>query len=188
VTLARVRLAEGALADAQDLLDRAEPRCPRHEVVRDLLRARAAGSHPLALERAARAMALATRVGLVQTVASEGADVLELLEVHAVMAPEVWLDRVRRAASPHATASVVDPSPPGEHLTEREIGVLRMLPSRLTLPEIADELYISVNTLKFHLRVIYRKLGVGSRLEAADIARHLHSDSRARVGGSAQRG
>ena len=28
-----------------------------------------------------------------------------------------------------------------------------------------------MNTLKFHLRVIYRKLGVGSRVEAADVAR-----------------
>ncbi|WP_421741606.1 LuxR C-terminal-related transcriptional regulator [Cellulomonas sp.] len=183
VGLARVRLAQGGRADAEALLDRVAPRCPRHEVVRDLLRARAAESHPLALEWAARAISLATGVGLVQTVASEGTEILELLEVQAVEAPRVWLDRVRRAASPHATTSVVDPSPPGEHLTEREIGVLRMLPSRLTLPEIADELYISVNTLKFHLRVIYRKLGVGSRLEAAEVARHLHSESRARVSG-----
>lgn len=180
VGLARVRLAEGDGAGAEALLEKALPRCPRHEVVRELLRARAAGSRSLALERAANAIALSTDVGLVQTVAAEGADVLELLEVQAVMAPATWLDRVRRAASPHAATSVADPSPPGEHLTERELGVLRILPSRLTLPEIADDLYISVNTLKFHLRVIYRKLGVGSRFEAADIARHLHSESRVR--------
>jgi LuxR family maltose regulon positive regulatory protein len=58
-----------------------------------------------------------------------------------------------------------------EPLTNRERDVLRFLPSRLTLGEIADELYISVNTLKFHLKVIYRKLGVKSRAEAAEIAR-----------------
>ena len=50
-----------------------------------------------------------------------------------------------------------------------------MLPSRLTLREIAGELFISVNTLKFHLRVIYRKLGVGSRTEAAEVARRRTS-------------
>ncbi len=60
-----------------------------------------------------------------------------------------------------------------ESLTERERDVLRLLPSRLTLGEIAKELYVSVNTLKFHLRVIYRKLEVNSRDEAADIARRL---------------
>jgi LuxR family maltose regulon positive regulatory protein len=60
-------------------------------------------------------------------------------------------------------------------LTERERDVLRFLPSRLTVREIADELYISVNTLKFHLRVIYRKLGVNSRAEAAEVARKMVS-------------
>ena len=68
-----------------------------------------------------------------------------------------------------------DPSQPGDHLTERELEVLRMLPSRLTLREIAGELFISVNTLKFHLRVIYRKLDVGSRAEAAEVARRRAS-------------
>ena len=43
------------------------------------------------------------------------------------------------------------------------------LPSRLTLNEIAKELYVSVNTLKFHLRVISRKLNVKSRDEAAAV-------------------
>ena len=51
--------------------------------------------------------------------------------------------------------------------------MLRLLPSRLTLNEIAKELYVSVNTLKFHLRVIYRKLNVKSRDEAAAVARSL---------------
>jgi LuxR family maltose regulon positive regulatory protein len=60
-----------------------------------------------------------------------------------------------------------------EPLTERELDVLRFLPSRLTIREIAAELYVSVNTLKFHLRMIYRKLGVGSRAEAAEYARRL---------------
>jgi LuxR family maltose regulon positive regulatory protein len=39
--------------------------------------------------------------------------------------------------------------------------------------EIAAELYVSPNTLKFHLKTIYRKLGVGSRAEAADVARRM---------------
>jgi len=58
-----------------------------------------------------------------------------------------------------------------EPLTDREVAVLRLLPSRLTIREIADELYVSMNTVKFHLRVIYRKLGVNSRAEAAELAR-----------------
>jgi LuxR family maltose regulon positive regulatory protein len=48
-----------------------------------------------------------------------------------------------------------------------------LLPSRLTLREISGELFVSQNTLKFHLRVIYRKLGVNSRAEAVETARAL---------------
>ena len=64
-----------------------------------------------------------------------------------------------------------------EPLTERERDVLRFLPSRLTLGEIASELYISLNTLKFHLKVIYRKLEVSSRAEAAEVARRMTSST-----------
>ncbi len=60
-----------------------------------------------------------------------------------------------------------------EPLTERELDVVRFLPSRLTVREIAGELYISQNTLKFHLKVIYRKLGVSSRAEASEVARRM---------------
>ena len=175
VGLAKVRLFEGRVADAAEALEGLSPRSPRHEVVYGLLRARAAPSHQESTDSAARAIELASSCGLVQTVASEGTEVLALLELHAWMAPEPWLDRVRRAASPHAAGGFTDPSHPGDHLTERELDVLRMLPSRLTLREIAAELFISVNTLKFHLRVIYRKLGVSSRADATEVARRRTS-------------
>ncbi|MGA7758572.1 MAG: LuxR C-terminal-related transcriptional regulator [Ilumatobacteraceae bacterium] len=50
-----------------------------------------------------------------------------------------------------------------EHLTDRELAILQYLASRLDNSELAAELYISVNTLKTHLRSIYRKLGVPNR-------------------------
>ena len=57
-----------------------------------------------------------------------------------------------------------------------------MLPSRLALREIADELFIALNTLKFHLKLVYRKLGVSSRAEAAEVARGLASPGRRPAG------
>ena len=51
-------------------------------------------------------------------------------------------------------------------LSEREQGVLHYLATRLTTREIADELYISMNTLKSHLKSIYRKLDATSRADA----------------------
>jgi LuxR family transcriptional regulator, maltose regulon positive regulatory protein len=58
-------------------------------------------------------------------------------------------------------------------LSERELAVLRLLPSKLSQREIASELYVSFNTVKTHTRSIFRKLGVVSRTEAVDRARDL---------------
>ncbi|MDQ2697990.1 MAG: LuxR C-terminal-related transcriptional regulator [Actinomycetota bacterium] len=58
-------------------------------------------------------------------------------------------------------------------LTHRERAVLERLALGGTLPEIAAELHISVNTLKTQLRAVYRKLGVGDR-EAALVAAARH--------------
>ena len=53
-----------------------------------------------------------------------------------------------------------------EHLTERELEVLAYLPGRMKNPEIAADMYVSVNTLKTHVRSIYTKLGATERNEA----------------------
>ena len=58
-------------------------------------------------------------------------------------------------------------------LSQRELEVLRLLPSRLSQREIAAELYVSFNTIRTHTRVIFRKLGVSSRAEAVARAREL---------------
>lgn len=59
-------------------------------------------------------------------------------------------------------------------LSPAEQRVLRLLMTRLTQREIANELYVSLNTVKTHARVIYRKLGAGSRAEAVAAARELN--------------
>jgi predicted transcriptional regulator len=50
---------------------------------------------------------------------------------------------------------------------------LRYLPTLLSSTEIAGELFVSVNTVKSHLKGVYRKLGVGNRREAVERARDL---------------
>ena len=60
-----------------------------------------------------------------------------------------------------------------DELSERELTVLRLLSSRLSLREIGDELYVSLNTIKTHTRNIYAKLRVGSREQAVARAREL---------------
>ena len=76
-----------------------------------------------------------------------------------------------------ATATGLPPgtttAPSGGWLTERELVVLRDLPSMMTLGEIAAAQGISLNTVKTHVRSIYAKLGAGTRREAIGIARGL---------------
>ncbi len=61
--------------------------------------------------------------------------------------------------------------PPAGLLTERETAVLGLLGGSLSLREIGQELYVSQNTVKTHIRAIYRKLGVSTRHDAIAAAR-----------------
>jgi LuxR family transcriptional regulator, maltose regulon positive regulatory protein len=102
-------------------------------------------------------------------------------------APDL-LDRHRRSGTAHARliAEILDvlagsqpgAQPPGprrlrEPLSHAETRVLRYLPTKLSTPEIADELYLSVNTVKTHMRHLYDKLGAHRRHEAVEQARAL---------------
>lgn len=62
---------------------------------------------------------------------------------------------------------------PYEDLSERELAVLRLLATDLTQREIGQELYVSLNTVKTHVKSIFRKLDVASRPDAVSRAREL---------------
>ena len=58
-------------------------------------------------------------------------------------------------------------------LTRRELQILRMLDSPASVPEISNVLYISVSTVRSHIKSIYNKLDVHSRFEAVERAKNL---------------
>jgi LuxR family maltose regulon positive regulatory protein len=60
-----------------------------------------------------------------------------------------------------------------EPISVSETRVLRYLPTNLRVPEIADQLTLSVNTVRTHIRHLYEKLGVHSRTEAVERSRAL---------------
>jgi len=76
------------------------------------------------------------------------------------------------AGSSHAV-SPAGPRPAAEPLSDTELRVLRYLPTNLTAPEIASELYVSPNTIKTHMRNLYAKLGTHRRAETVARARDL---------------
>jgi LuxR family transcriptional regulator, maltose regulon positive regulatory protein len=124
-----------------------------------------------ASEAVERALELAAADGYRRPFAEGGAAVRRLLQRHATLptayAPIVaeLVDALEPATSP----------PPGllEPLSDRERDVLRLLPTLLPNTEIAGELFVSVNTVKTHVKSIYRKLDVSSRREAVARARQL---------------
>ena len=94
----------------------------------------------------------------------------ELAAAHrSLLAPAVLHEPLPALArvSDQAPVLVVEP------LTEREREVLRHVSGMLNTAEVANEMYISVNTVKTHLRSIYRKLAAGHRAEAVRRARQL---------------
>ena len=62
---------------------------------------------------------------------------------------------------------------PADDLSPSELRVLRYLPTNLTRLEVAQQLYVSVNTVNTHVRNIYSKLGVRDRSAAVQRAREL---------------
>ena len=102
------------------------------------------------------AIALAQEARLLLASAPDGAD--------AQLARLDGLDR--QLAGP-------PPGSPGGSLTERELAVLWLLSSELSLREIGEELSLSRNTIKTHAKAIYRKLEVSSRQEAIARGRDL---------------
>jgi LuxR family maltose regulon positive regulatory protein len=69
--------------------------------------------------------------------------------------------------------TLTEATPLVEPLTERELAVLQLLPSMQSNLEIADEMFVSVNTVKVHLKTLYRKLDVPNRRSAVRRSRTL---------------
>jgi LuxR family maltose regulon positive regulatory protein len=96
-----------------------------------------------------------------------------LLTRHPAVASQwpVPLPRIpaEAVAGPATAASRELPEP----LTQRELTILRLLATSMSTMEIADELCLSVNTVKTHLAAIYRKLPASRRREAVLRARRL---------------
>ncbi len=107
------------------------------------------------------------------------ADELDVLRPLAIAPQEVMDLLVERVGTfgPHEALAqrLLALRPPADarraqSLTPREREVLTLLPSHLSQEQMASELHLSVNTVKTHIRIIYSKLGAGSRHDAVAAA------------------
>ena len=199
VTLAEAMLARGrqladraALVDADRLLQRlldAATAGGRHATVIEVLVLRALTAHAgddvgSALTLLDRAVRLADPEGQVRAFARHGALVAPLVEALAEGPGAVPFARALLAACqvPVAGALARGATEPQESaessglaasLSARELEVLHLLATDLDGPEIAQRLFVSLNTLRTHTKNIYAKLGVNNRRAAVRRGREL---------------
>ena len=133
-------------------------------------------SSPQAPALVRQALGVAERHGFIQTVVDTAPQLVEHVISDSYLYPRtkqlaalitVGLKARKRAAPAPRQGKLLEP------LTTAEIRVLEKLTERLTYTEIASELYLSLNTVKTHLRHAYMKLGVTSRSSAVKRATSL---------------
>jgi LuxR family maltose regulon positive regulatory protein len=182
VAIAALRLGEGdpqaASSAVAPVLDGTMPVVRTGTVVQALvaeaLAADAQGEGPRAEAAIERALAMAEADSLVYPFLTMPArDLLERHPRHRTSHRALLAEILDVHAGAKLSAPVGGAAGPAEELSESELRVLRFLPSNLTAPEIAAELFVSTSTVKTHMRHIYEKLDVHRRTEAVDRARQL---------------
>ena len=168
-----VRAALGLLGR---LLDAAE-RGDRWRSVIELLALQAlaherAGDRPRALASLDRAIEFAEPEGYIRVFVDEGLPMARLLKQLAKEAEDAAY--LRRLVASFGGPSRRNEQGLLEPLSERELDVLRLLATELGGPDIARELFVSLNTMRTHTRNIYAKLGVSSRRAAVRRAAELN--------------
>lgn len=133
-----------------------------------------------ARERLYQALALAQPEGYQRLFLDEGEPLAALLQaISAEISAEPLGSYVRTLWNAAAkervaeTTTLAQPAAPVEPLSSQEQRVLRLLAAGLSNSEIAEELIVSVNTVKTQVQSIYRKLDVHNREEAGDAAHRL---------------
>jgi LuxR family transcriptional regulator, maltose regulon positive regulatory protein len=121
------------------------------------------------------ALALAQPEGYIRTFVDDGPAMLALLHQYAWTDANVKDKYLRKLLSAARSGdSSVHAVVPGSTLSWRELEVLQLLPTHLDTAEIAQHLIVSVNTVKTHLKHVYRKLGVNDRSGAVLRAQQLN--------------
>ncbi len=186
IVLARVLIAQGVFDEAAGLLSRllevAETAramgCMIEILILQALALQAQGKIDQALTSLERALVFAEPEGYVRTFIDEGSSMGKLLQ--QTTAPGVAVGYVgklltalkketksKRQLGEGFSASIVEP------LSERELEVLRLLQTHLSSTGIAEELTISANTVRTHIKNIYSKLNVHNRQDALQRAQEL---------------
>jgi LuxR family transcriptional regulator, maltose regulon positive regulatory protein len=168
----------GALAVLRDVPDVTPPTGPAFTLVETHLLAGIAhlelGDRNAAVTAAEAALAAAEPDRIIFPFAmTDAADLLAALRRHETAHGALLADIVDLLRGASVPGSDRERLPQPAELSPSELRVLRYLPTNLTRPDIARELYVSINTVNTHIRNIYSKLGARDRSSAVQRAREL---------------
>lgn len=139
-------------------------------IVAQALSAQAQGNSAAAADILREAVQLAIPEDYKRPFLEDLPELTPLLQTIRASAEPFVAELFRQAdSSTSATAQATLPEP----LNERETQILRLINAGQSNPEIARELYLSVNTVKWYVKEIFQKLNVSSRKEAAAYAREI---------------
>lgn len=168
-----IRAVAGFLADDRDTVQ-ADARVEAwviDAIARDAIR-----DEQGAMRALERALDLAEPRGFRRAFVKHGAPVRSLVRrrIRAGTAHRAFASELLAALEHESGDGLRSSGPLLEPLSDRETTVLRYLPTMMSNAEIASEMFVSVNTVKTHLKHVYRKLDVADRREAVRRGRELH--------------
>jgi LuxR family transcriptional regulator, maltose regulon positive regulatory protein len=186
-TLARLRSAQGKAGEALEILDGRAAEAARNGRLRSQVTAlclealahRANSDRVQAASCLSEALTIGQKKGLRRIFLEEGPHMIALLQEVLPALPSRSLSSfaatLLHSFPPEASSQLTATGSMGpiEALSRQEVRVLRLLASGLSNADIARELVVSTNTVKTHIKSIYRKLRVNSRDEAREVARGL---------------
>jgi DNA-binding NarL/FixJ family response regulator len=159
------------ISDAQNLPNKT----PREQIWKALMEVtRNIDSEQIALPAMRQAMKVGASVGAKETFLRQNDEMGNLIIRIASESPTVYNEELASAMADRIRERRSVSTEAREGLTKRELEILRQLSTGRTLTVIASELHISQNTMKTHLKNLYRKMAVASRSEAVEKARSLY--------------
>ena len=167
-------IASGNFDAARNLIETFDLQVPRQAITRYLFNAYLLKDSPTAqLKEIAKAVELGSKHGYFHHFITQRSDILQQYISLASEFPTAFNERLARAAGEELNKMMVAKSETGDALTRREADILRHLATGLPLKDIAANLSISKNTIKTHLRNLYRKLGAEDRNDAVEKGKKL---------------
>lgn len=128
----------------------------------------------LALNSMKKALEIGVRVGAKETFLRQNAEILNLIIKIASEKPTVYLEELASLITSRLKERTENTGMLSAALTKRELEILRHLATGVPISAIATNLHVSLNTMKTHLKNVYRKIGASGREEAVAKAKSLY--------------